>query len=191
MAVLQCVKGHYYDGDKFAECPHCKNPPPAVRRGIGEGLTEYRPSKPSPAGPAPRGQIAIDLGGPPKPGDERTVGVFRTEKGHDPVVGWLVCVRGREAGRDWRLHAGRNFVGRAMNSDIALVDDERITRENHCSIVFEPRQGLFMLARGLGDGVVVNGERLADSRQLCGDEVLEIGSSAFVFIPFCKEGRTW
>ena len=24
MNLIQCANGHYYDGDKFSSCPHCK-----------------------------------------------------------------------------------------------------------------------------------------------------------------------
>lgn len=185
MAVARCAQGHFFDDEKFAECPHCKNPPPR-RRPLGDTLTEYRPSSAQGAG----GHIKVNLG-PALPGDEKTVGIFQKALGCDPVVGWLVCVRGRETGRDYRLRAGRNLVGRAINMDISLPDDAQISREDHCSIVFEPKRCIFLLARGVGDGVLVNGARLAESLVLDGGETIEIGTSSFVFIPFCGEGRSW
>lgn len=193
MAVVRCEKGHFYDDEKFGGCPHCENDLPGrPRRGVSEEKTVFGVSHQDIAARAMRQHIQVDLGAPPQgPADEKTVGIYRTEKGCDPVVGWLVCTGGREKGRDFRLHAGRNFIGRAIKSDIALVDDERISREDHCSLVFEPRKSVFLLARGSGDGVVVNGERLQDNRMLLGDEMIEIGASTFVFIPFCREGRTW
>lgn len=192
MAVVRCEAGHFYDDSKFDTCPHCKSPlPKNPQRGIGDQKTVFGPSDPSIAQRAMRQQVQVDLAAP-RPGvDAKTVGIFRTEKGYDPVVGWLVCVEGREKGRDYRLHAGRNFIGRAIKSDIALVDDERISREDHCSIVFEPRRAVFLLARGEGDGVIVNGARLEENLELHGDERIEIGASAFVFVPFCGEGRSW
>ena len=187
MAVLRCAQGHFYDGEKFPECPHCKNPPPK-RRGLGEAMTEYRPSSGS---SAPAGGKAVIPLGPARGADEKTVGIYKATLGRDPVVGWLVCVKGKEAGRDYRLHAGRNFIGRALSMDVCLADDESVSREDHCSLVFEPNQGVFLLARGRGDGVMVEGERLAESRILEGDETIEIGGSAFVFVPFCRKGRLW
>ncbi len=185
MAVLRCEQGHFYDGEKFSECPHCKNPP-SKRRPLAEQMTEYHPSSPPPRA----GRVEIALGSP-RPGDEKTVGVYRTALGRDPVVGWLVCLRGKEMGRDYRLHAGRNTVGRAVQMDICLPDDESVSRENHCSIVFEPNEGKFLLARGLGETVLVEGQPLAGSCALNGDETIEIGASAFVFVPFCRKGRLW
>ena len=192
MAVERCTNGHFFDSDKFPECPHCKNELPTnTRQGLNEGKTMFGPSDPGIAAAAVRQQVKIDMGGPAAgPKDEKTVGVFRTQKGYDPVVGWLVCIEGNEKGRDHRLHAGRNFIGRGLKSDIALADDAQISRDDHCSVVFEPNKGVFAIVRGDGE-VMIDGKSLSGSRTLAGDEVIEIGASRFVFIPFCKEGRSW
>ncbi len=189
MAVLRCANGHFYDNEKFSECPHCKNPLPQSK-GLNSQFTvsgSFIASTPVSAEAVKR-HIEI---APTQKGDEKTVGIFRTNKGYDPVVGWLVCVEGAEKGRDYRLHSGRNFIGRAPSSDVALCDDERVTRENHCSIVFEPRSGVFVIASGLGEGVTVNGERLEQTITLSGDDSIEVGASRFVFVRFCREGRGW
>lgn len=193
MAVVQCDKGHYFDSEKYAKCPHCKrNLTKNPRRGISDVQTILETSCPDVADIALRKRLHIQLDDLVKNDrNEKTVGIFQTKMGYDPVVGWLVCVEGKEKGRDYRLHTGRNFIGRSLNSDIALVDDERITRENHCSVVFEPVRGEFWLARGKGDGVIVNGERLEDNRQLLADDTIEIGGCRFAFIPFCRRGRLW
>lgn len=193
MAVVRCEKGHYFDNEKYAECPHCQSDlsePP--RRGISDMQTVLGASFPTVADRAMRQQLHIQLGSSGKSAeDEKTVGIFQMKKGCDPVVGWLVCVAGKERGRDFRLHAGRNFIGRALNNDIALVDDERVTREDHCSLVYEPGRSEFWLARGKGDDVLINGERLDINCQLQAEDKLEIGESRFVFIPFCKVDRLW
>ncbi len=185
MAVLRCEKGHFYDGDKFAECPHCKTPLPTPRR-LGEAVTEYRPSLSRPSATGVQVQF-----GPAAQGEEKTVGVYRTTLGCDPVVGWLVCVEGKEKGRDYRLHAGRNSIGRALDMDIALPDDPAVSREEHCSLVFEPQKTIFALVRGRGEVLLLNGEPLGDSVCLQGGERLTIGAGVFVFVPFCREGLVW
>lgn len=191
MAVVRCDRGHFFDDEKFDACPHCASPLPPARRGIGMQQTVARASDAQVADRALAQKQLVEFVSTAGKKDEKTVGVFRTGKGMDPVVGWLVCVEGGERGRDYRLHAGRNFVGRAMNMDIALMDDERISRDNHCSIVYEPVKAAFMLVAGTGDGLTVDGERVAESVRLFGDERIEIGSSVFVFVPFCRGDRSW
>ncbi len=184
MAVTKCKNGHFYDDEKFDKCPHCENPLPQ-RRVLSDELTQYTPVFTS----SNSGAIKIDMGNVGS--DEKTVGIFKTDSGNDPVVGWLVCIKGTEWGRSYQLHSGRNYIGRAVTSDIAITDDEQVSAKDHCSIVFEPRRSMFLLARGKGEIVLLNGVPLQESSALFGDETIEIGMSAFVFVPYCKEGRTW
>lgn len=191
MAVICCAKGHYYDNEKFSECPHCKQQAASPQKRIlNDELTVLGLSGSSPEGEVNQ-KIQVNLGVSSFIEDEKTIGIFRREHGYEPVVGWLVCTEGKEKGRDFRLHAGRNFIGRSLKSDIALVDDERISKEDHCSVVYEPKQSIFMLMRGIGDGVSVEGQRLEESIPLQGREIIEMGSGTFVFVPFCGEERKW
>jgi len=210
MAVLRCENGHFYDNAKSPDCPHCNKTevplitqapaPPAgapsgnSRKELNEERTEYLPSSGS-QGTAPSGEkqnVRINMGGSVKSSaDEKTVGVFRSEKGCDPVVGWLVCIDGGEKGRDYRLRVGRNFIGRGLKSDISLPDDEQISKTDHCSIVFEPKKNAYAIIRGGGESLMVNGEIIEGSCVLNDDDKIIIGSSEFVFIPYCREGRSW
>ena len=183
MAVIKCNNGHFYDDAKFEVCPHCakerngnaldfadeKTVAKISRDKAMEDLTQY---------------IGTD-------GDEKTISIFTKRAGADPVVGWLVCEDGAEKGRDYRIHSGRNFVGRVDKMDVVVKDDPEITREDHCSVVYDPKTGSFMLAPGHGTITFLNGEHLGQPKEVCEGDVIEIGSSKFVFIPFCKGGRKW
>ena len=93
-------------------------------------------------------------------GDERTISIF-SSKGHFvPVVGWLVCTDGVEKGRDYRLVSGRNFIGRAYQMDVSIPDDKGISRENHCSVVYDPKTKKFCLVPG-ENVVFYNGEKIS------------------------------
>lgn len=189
MGVSRCSAGHFFDDIKYQQCPHCnkENNRALEEKTISHGAYSGCGSK----GALNRKMVELALQGTRKMEEEKTIGIFRLDKGEDPIVGWLVCVEGRERGRDFRLHAGRNMIGRALTMDISLVDDERISRENHCSIVFEPKKAMFMILKGEGDGLIVNDDRVSESQMLSADDVIQIGSSKFIFIPFCKEGRIW
>ena len=41
------------------------------------------------------------------------MGIIKKKIGIDPAVGFLVCVSGPHRGADYKLVAGRNFIGRA------------------------------------------------------------------------------
>ena len=57
----------------------------------------------------------------------------------DPVVGWLVCLAGPDRGKDFRLHAEKNFIGRAPNMDVCVAGDETVSRERHAMVIFDPK----------------------------------------------------
>ena len=124
-------------------------------------------------------------------GEEKTVGLFVKRRGLDPVVGWLVCVGGDERGRDYRLHAGRNFVGRSHGMDVSIPDDDQITRENHCSIVYEPVKGNYLLVPGSGTNTYFGETQITGAQPLREGDRFRIGATELEFIPYCREGRTW
>jgi len=126
---------------------------------------------------------------PADPVDEKTVSIYK-KRGWDPVTGWLVCVEGPEKGRDYRLHSGRNFLGRALQMDISIVDDKEISRENHCSVVYEPKKREYFLVPGSAN-VYLNGDAVNEVADITTGDTIGAGGSEFVFIPFCKEGREW
>jgi hypothetical protein len=115
------------------------------------------------AGEAPGGGAkTVKMGDPPPPRQQPTPdeGVTRRYpmgKGDmnrmDPVVGWLVCVAGPDKGRDYRIHAERNFIGRGADMDIAVAGDEQISRKNHAVISYNPKRHTFTIAPGDSHGL--------------------------------------
>ena len=183
MAIVRCDMGHFYDSGKSSSCPHCES-------SIG-GMDDVKTVSGSVLERMSRaaGPEIVDFGAP-KPGDEKTIGIYKKEHGWDPVTGWLVCISGPERGRDYRLHTGRNFLGRAANMDISVSGDPEISRENHCSVVFEPKTQVFLLAPG-GANTYLNKRAVTEAQELSSSDVIGAGVSEFVFIPYCSEGRGW
>ena len=189
MSVIKCGNGHFYDGEKYKECPHCIGQS-EKDTGDKEEKTRYLSKEDHSKRNLAQKQLQEFALGQGKR-DERTVGFYRTQKGGNPITGWLVCVNGAEWGRDFRIFSGKNKIGRALNMDIVLADDPAVSRENHCALIFEPRRVQYILQKGTGDQVTVDGVPLGEMAVLKGEERIVIGNSTFVFIPFCKEGRMW
>jgi len=180
MAVVRCDAGHFYDDSRFATCPHCT-----------AGMEDQKTVSGAAAHLKHQHdhvQKVISFG-PVGQDDNKTVGIYK-KRGWNPVTGWLVCISGPEKGRDYRLHSGRNFLGRAPSMDISITDDSQISRENHCSIVFEPKNREFLLVPGSAS-IYKNGSAVSEAVALVDGDTIGAGASEFVFIPFCEEGREW
>jgi len=111
---------------------------------------------------------------------------------NDPVVGWLVCLAGPDRGRDFRLHAEKNFIGRATTMDVCISGDETVSRERHATVIFDPKKQLFWAVPGDAAGLVyLNGDIVHAPTQMKHDDVLEVGQTKLTLIPFCGEKYSW
>jgi hypothetical protein len=110
----------------------------------------------------------------------------------NPVVGWLVCIGGPDKGRDFRLHAEKNFIGRSPKMDVCIPGDDTVSREKHAVVVFDPKKLSFWAMGGEAAGLVyLNGEVVYSPTPMKRDDLLEIGQTRLVLIPFCGERYRW
>jgi hypothetical protein len=128
-----------------------------------------------------------------KAGATRRVGNEASEiRKPDPVVGWLVCLEGPDRGRDFRLHGEKNFIGRAPHMDVCIPGDDTVSRERHGVVIFDPKKQVFWVLPGDASGLVyLNGEIVHSPTQIKRDDLLEIGQTKLVLIPFCGEQYSW
>jgi len=184
--LKRCDAGHHYDPTQHSSCPFCGIPnldvaPTHPVKGGGADDPTFA------AGVIPKGQPE---------GPERelgvTVGYYAKKLGVEPVVGWLVCTEGADRGRDYRLHGERNFIGRSEKMDVCIRGDDTISRDNHAMVTFNPRANTFKLQPGDGRGLVyLNGQDLDVPAPLKAYDVIELGETKLVFIPFCGESFQW
>jgi hypothetical protein len=185
--MIRCSEGHFYDPSKHATCPWCALP--AAPEATPDKTRAVRPPEMPPALPG-----SLPAAGGATPGVTRRVGQAPAAgpKKPEPVVGWLVCVEGPDRGRDFRLHAEKNFIGRSEGMDVSVPGDETISRDRHGIVVFDPRKQLFWILPGDASGLVyLNGEAVHAPTTAKADDVLDIGESRFVLIPFCGEKYNW
>jgi hypothetical protein len=192
----RCANGHFYNPAKFSSCPHC-----------GVAGIDIGPTKPV-ANTVPIGGGQAGGGeGPTTPinrgsgnsGEQVTVGWYDDKLGEkagerrtDPIVGWLVCVEGPDRGRDFRIRAENNSIGRSPKMDICISGDPRISRDNHATVAFDPRNAEFRLIAGAARGLVyMNGKMVDASVVLNPYDTIELGDSKLTFVPFCGERFRW
>ena len=165
--MKQCDNGHFYDENRFDSCPYCLE-------GAGVGKTVA-------ASFVGKTVAAVPGGAAPEADRGKTVGIIKKKIGIDPAVGFLVCISGPHRGADYKLVAGRNFIGRAAAMDVALADDDTVSRESHALVTYDAKHNTFSLSPGQVEMV----------RPLSAYDVIEVGKSQLLFLPLCGEKFQW
>lgn len=110
----------------------------------------------------------------------------------EPVVGWLVCLNGEDAGKSFVLKSGRNFIGRSSKMDVVLAGDMSISRDKHAIILYEPKKRLFLAQPGESKELFyVNDDVVLNVTSLKPYDKLLIGNTELYFVPFCGEVFAW
>ena len=113
-------------------------------------------------------------------------------EGFDPIVGWLICVKGPNRGKDYRLHSGTNFIGRSKEMDVCIENDQTISKRNAASISYDDRTKSFFIEKGeVRNLIYLNGKSVRSDADLTVYDRIEIGSTELVFIPLCGEKFNW
>lgn len=205
--LARCDKGHWYDGSADKECPYCKIENEKQASSSKVGSKEESPVKTGAEDNSLGEELGAIIGntiGNPSGNftytnapvadidEDKTVSFgFMGDSDIQPVTGWLVCMNGANNGRDYRLHTGRNFIGRSSSADIFLGEDLTVANDKHCSITYDPKVNKFFVAPEDGKRLKRNEEEIDKPSELEEGDLLTIGETELVFVPFCKEDRKW
>lgn len=128
----------------------------------------------------------------------RTVGKYISSSSEDviePVVGWLICVKGTYFGQSFQLKTGKNKIGRGKEFDVKLLNDDSISRTCMAVIAYDGKAREFSVWAGESDKLsYLNGKALYERVVLNGYEEIEFGDSEknkFIFVPLCGEKFAW
>lgn len=178
----KCPKGHYYD-PSLAECPFCK-PSAGFNDFPGDDIGDT--GRVNSGWDTPFGWGQND--------DEGKTTFYTDEKDGEklpPLVGWLVCTKGKEVGKDFRLIAGNNSVGRGSNQLVRLTDTH-ISRE-HFVVSYDPHHDIYYAFMEKGQAIVyLNGYPLSKNMVTIkkGDK-FDVAGYTLVFIPLEKKDVNW
>ena len=155
MALNRCKNGHMYSARKYGDvCPYCNTNLETSNMVNNRRLMVDDPDK--------------------------TMSINGTTESVDPVTGWLVCIEGPQYGKDYKIHAGKNFIGRADNMHIQILGDNTISRINHAAIIYDSKNRSTYLLPGDSSGLAyLNGEAVYTPVALSAFSVIEIGQSNF------------
>ena len=200
MEMRLCPNNHYYDHSITQTCPICNAAGTAAQgwnqQAAPVGVTTpvgYAAQASGSAVPGYDPQGGRMLGySAPAADNNRTQAIMKEKIGIDPVVGWLVCLEGKEKGHDYRIHSDNNYIGRADEMDIAIRNDDTISRVNHAILSYDPKEKTFYFGPGSGRGIVrINGKAVLSTIELAAFDKIDIGNTNLVFVPFCGEDYNW
>jgi hypothetical protein len=112
----------------------------------------------------------------------------------DPVVGWLVVVGGPGLGAFRPVFEGNNTLGRSSSQRVPIdFGDEAISSEEQAYIRYDSSERSFLFVPNLAktNVVQVNSKRPTSAVSLNAMDVIVMGRTQLVFVPFCGADFDW
>ena len=217
MSFTKCANGHIYDPDIYSSCPYCNNNGNVVidfgnNAGKTEGYADPGSTLPldsqqtvpvSQQDTSPRIQPRHpgewDVPSPnqwdapvsPNMVGGRTEIIGRDSTGGIPVSGWLVCLKGNMRGKSYTLFCKQNTVGRDRKTD-AFIEGDNTISGHQANISYDMRHNTFTIVpKTETNTMYLNDEPIYEATKLKAFDLIEMGRSTFVFVPFCGERFTW
>jgi hypothetical protein len=112
----------------------------------------------------------------------------------DPVVGWLVVVGGPGIGQYRPIYEGNNTMGRSSQNRIPVdFGDDAISSEEQAYIRYDSAERSFLFVPNLAktNVVSINEKRPTGAVELTQMDVITMGRTQLVFVPFCGPEFDW
>jgi hypothetical protein len=122
------------------------------------------------------------------------ISVKRADFHQDPVVGWLVVVGGLGLGAFRPIFEGNNTIGRAKTQRIPIdFGDETISSEEQAYLRYDSVDRKFLLVPNLSKTniVAVNDKKPTGATELAAMDLITMGRTQLVFVPFCGADFDW
>ena len=120
--------------------------------------------------------------------------VRRTDFHQDPVVAWLVVIGGPGLGAFRPIFEGNNTLGRSSGQRIPIdFGDDTISSEEQAYIRYDSVDRRFLLVPNLAKTniVAVNDTKPTTAVELGAMDVITMGHTQLVFVPFCGQDFDW
>ncbi len=210
MNIKKCERGHFYNGDKYQTCPHCKETAKDIHQNEeAKPVQGYQINKNMPETIAYGSNATVGDTVAYIPNDAGINGeLLYQNKDMDPQkqqsvvqqahvrnllpVGWLVAVSGLEYGRQYPIFTCDNFIGSSAENTICIQGDAYVLPEHHCTLSFDIMQQKIVLNLESSTGEInVNDVRATESCYLNHKDKIQIGGSVYMLIELCRDGFSW
>lgn len=111
----------------------------------------------------------------------------------DPLSGFLVVIEGPGRGEVCQLGYGMHSVGRDPAQQVSLdFGDQRISRQCHFQLTFDPISGKFWIQAGQGRGLTyLDDQPVLSPVELVSGSHIRLGGTVLRFVPFCGPWFSW
>lgn len=114
----------------------------------------------------------------------------------DPVVAWVVIVKGAGQGKAIKLGYGQNTIGRGSSQRVSLdfgtKSDMQVSALKHAVITFDPKGKKYYLQSGDGTNLTyLDDAPVLVPVEIKGGEEIVMGETHLRFVPFCGEDFDW
>ena len=219
MNLKRCESGkHYYDGDKYSSCPHCKAEAGAASASEDSVTMSYDTMDASSQGMPTMKDVSeptmnessrtADAGANPKvhlsnapttpmyntvdDDSTKTVRFYEADMSIEPVVGWLVALSGNEKGKSYMLKAGPNFIGRDSSMDVTIAEDKTVSRNKHAVMIYDPKSRRFFALPGESKALFyVDDEVVLNNVEVKDRQIITVGETQLMLVPFCNSTFAW
>ncbi len=187
MRLEKCKKGHFYDAEKYASCPHCSAE--AAESGDQTRTMELEPNEEAKVKQIFQETDTLE-------DDDQTVwlqvGKNAESRERSLVVGWLVCVKGENYGKGYPLKPAKNYIGRYPENDVVLTGEKTVSREKHGVLTYEPKENIFLIQPGESSELVyLNDKVVLTPEILKKNDIISVGEVQLMLIPCCDDQFTW
>jgi hypothetical protein len=118
----------------------------------------------------------------------------RSDFHQEPVVGWLVVIGGPGLGAFRPIFEGNNTIGRAPGQRVPVdFGDDAISAEEQAYLRYDSSDRTFLFVPNLAKTNVVrlNDDKPTAAVKLRPMDVITMGRTQLVFVPFCGEEFDW
>ena len=123
MNLKRCANGHYYDADKYEECPRCGS----------REVSSIKTAKSQQVSPVQ---------------EQAAPQVQSSSRSKKWLTGWLACIEGDLAGMVYELKKGKNTIGGTDGQDINLGADAQVARACQAVVEYDPETRVFSASAG-------------------------------------------
>ena len=184
-----CLK--YYDENISRECPYCE-----VNNLVEDNRTVlYSHTETAPTNQISNEVVTSNNSIPSQNVDNQTIVItnLANKSLHvEPVVGWLIVIKGEGMGSDHRIVSGMNSIGRNIENKIVLDYGDNTISSNHAIIIYDYKNNIFFFQHGGGTNLsYVNDSVVLQPIELKSGDIIGLGHTELRFVPFCDNSFNW